>query len=76
MEYLEARTGATIFCNDCLQRFFLIFEPEFSKDEDPQPRPQRPRVCPFCEGTDLEQEGKTVKDARVLSEAFLRNRDG
>lgn len=72
MNSLRAREGADIFCNRCLQRFFLILEPGFSKLEVPQPKPQLPIACPFCGENDIEQEDGTIVDAKVMSEENFR----
>lgn len=73
MKPLHAREGATIYCNSCLTRWYLILEPDFAKGEEDQVKPQKPKLCPFCGEEDLEQEGKTITDARVLSEETLRS---
>ena len=69
---MKARGGAYIFCNHCLQRFFLVLEPAFSKAEVPQPKPQLPVVCPFCGEHEIEQEDDVVEDAMILSEVNFR----
>ena len=72
MKHLSAREAATIYCNFCLKRWALVFEPDFARGEEDQVQPQLPIYCPFCGEQDLEQEGKAIKDARILSDELIR----
>lgn len=72
MKHLGARQGATIYCNSCLQRWAIIFEPEFARGEEDQVKPQMPVLCPFCGEENLEQEGQVIKDARIVSDELIR----
>lgn len=72
MEHLKAREMMTVYCNGCLQRYAVIFEPDFAKGEEDQVKPQAPIICPFCAGEDVEQEGEKVTEVRAYNADVLK----